>query len=42
MLSIDTNVLVYAQNRDCTEYERARAFLADCRAITGSWRTRSK
>ena len=31
MLSIDTNVLVYAQNRDCTEYERARAFLADCR-----------
>lgn len=30
MLSIDTNVLLYAQNRDCPEHEAAAAFLADC------------
>ena len=31
MLSIDTNLLVYAQNSDCDEHPRARAFLSSCR-----------
>ena len=31
MLSIDTNLLVYAQNSDCDEHRRARAFLSACR-----------
>ena len=30
MLSIDTNILLYAQNRDCAEHERARAFIEHC------------
>lgn len=30
MLSIDTNVLLYAQNRDCAEHDAAVAFLAEC------------
>jgi toxin-antitoxin system PIN domain toxin len=30
MLSIDTNVLLYAQNQDCPEHDAAAAFLADC------------
>ncbi|MGY6555212.1 MAG: TA system VapC family ribonuclease toxin [Wenzhouxiangella sp.] len=30
MLSIDTNILLYAQNRDCPEHQRARAFIEDC------------
>ena len=31
MLSIDTNLLVYAQNSDCDEHRSARAFLSACR-----------
>ncbi len=31
MLSIDTNLLVYAQNADCEEHPRARGFLSTCR-----------
>lgn len=30
MLSIDTNILLYAQNRDCAEHPAAMAFLAAC------------
>ncbi|MFI5777455.1 TA system VapC family ribonuclease toxin [Nocardia sp. NPDC051570] len=30
MLSIDTNVLLYAQNQDCAEHETAVAFLSEC------------
>lgn len=30
MLSIDTNILLYAQNQDCPEHPAAAAFLADC------------
>ena len=30
MLSIDTNVLLYAQNQDCPEHDAAVAFLVDC------------
>lgn len=30
MISIDTNVLLYAQNRDCAEHMAAVAFLAEC------------
>lgn len=30
MLSIDTNVLLYAQNQDCPEHAAAAAFLVDC------------
>ncbi len=30
MLSLDTNILVYAQNSDCQEHVRAFAFVADC------------
>lgn len=30
MLSIDTNVLLYAQNQDCVEHAAAAAFLAEC------------
>jgi toxin-antitoxin system PIN domain toxin len=30
MISIDTNILLYAQNRDCPEYPAAFAFLEDC------------
>lgn len=30
MLSIDTNVLLYAQNQDCPEYDAAVAFLVSC------------
>jgi toxin-antitoxin system PIN domain toxin len=30
MLSIDTNVLLYAQNQDCVEHEAAMAFLTQC------------
>ncbi|HEY9304984.1 MAG TPA: type II toxin-antitoxin system VapC family toxin [Mycobacterium sp.] len=32
MLSIDTNVLLYAQNQDCPEHDAAAAFLAECAA----------
>ncbi len=34
MLSIDTNILLYAQNRDSPEHQRARAFMARCAAQT--------
>lgn len=30
MLSIDTNVLLYAQNQDCPEHAAAAAFLVEC------------
>ena len=30
MLSIDTNILLYAQNTDCPEYAQASGFLAEC------------
>ena len=30
MLSFDTNILLYAQNRDCPEHDAASGFLADC------------
>ncbi len=30
MLSIDTNILLYAQNRDCPEHGRARDFIEAC------------
>ncbi|MEA3643324.1 MAG: TA system VapC family ribonuclease toxin [Lamprobacter sp.] len=31
MLSIDTNILLYAQNQDCAEHARAKAFIeASC------------
>jgi len=30
LLSIDTNILLYAQNADCAESERASAFLTEC------------
>jgi toxin-antitoxin system PIN domain toxin len=30
MLSIDTNILLYAQNADCPEHTRASGFLAEC------------
>ena len=32
MLSLDTNILLYAQNQDCPEHERARAFVERCAA----------
>jgi toxin-antitoxin system PIN domain toxin len=32
MLSLDTNILMYAQNRDCPEHEAARAFVVECSA----------
>lgn len=32
MLSIDTNVLLYAHNRDCPEHPLARAFIDQCLA----------
>lgn len=31
MIAIDTNVLLFALNADCEEYEPARAFLEECR-----------
>ncbi len=34
MLSIDTNVLLYAQNQDCPEHDAAAAFLVECDART--------
>jgi toxin-antitoxin system PIN domain toxin len=30
LISIDTNILLYAQNRDCAENATAVAFLTDC------------
>jgi toxin-antitoxin system PIN domain toxin len=30
MLSIDTNILLYAQNADCREHARASGFLTEC------------
>ena len=30
MLSLDTNILLYAQNRDCPEHKPARAFINKC------------
>jgi toxin-antitoxin system PIN domain toxin len=30
VISIDTNILVYAQNQDCPEHESALAFLVEC------------
>ncbi len=30
MLSIDTNVLLYAQNQDCPEYRAAAGFVVEC------------
>ncbi|MCV7125007.1 type II toxin-antitoxin system VapC family toxin [Mycobacterium lacus] len=34
MSSIDTNVLLYAQNQDCPENDAATAFLVDCAGRT--------
>jgi uncharacterized protein len=30
VLSIDTNILLYAHNRDCPEHQPARAFIEQC------------
>lgn len=30
MISVDTNILLYAQNQDCPEHEQARSFLQRC------------
>lgn len=30
MISLDTNILLYALNQDCPEYAAARAFLTEC------------
>jgi uncharacterized protein len=30
LLSIDTNILLYAQNRNCPEHQQARAFIEQC------------
>lgn len=30
MLSVDTNLLLYAQNQDCSEHQAAVAFLIEC------------
>lgn len=35
MISIDTNVLLYAQNIDCPEHSRALAFVSDLGASDG-------
>ncbi|MFT3791461.1 MAG: PIN domain-containing protein [Rudaea sp.] len=32
MLSVDTNLLLYAINRDCAEHDAAARFLAECAA----------
>jgi uncharacterized protein len=32
LISIDTNIFLYAQNTDCTEHEAAFAFVSDCGA----------
>ncbi|TVQ48682.1 MAG: PIN domain-containing protein [Gammaproteobacteria bacterium] len=32
MLSLDTNILLYAHNRDCAEHQRARPFIEHCAA----------
>jgi len=32
VLSIDTNILLYAHNRDCPEHQRARTFIEQCAA----------
>lgn len=34
MLSIDANILLYAQNRDCPEHDAAAAFLIECAGRT--------
>lgn len=34
---IDTNLLLYAANRDCPEHAAARAFLATVRTAPGVW-----
>jgi toxin-antitoxin system PIN domain toxin len=34
---LDTNILLYAANRDCREYSAARAFLEKVRSIPGQW-----
>jgi toxin-antitoxin system PIN domain toxin len=33
VLSIDTNVLLYAPNQDCPEHDAAAAFLAECAGL---------
>ncbi len=35
MISIDTNLLLYAQNKECPQHKAARAFLDDLRPQTG-------
>jgi uncharacterized protein len=35
MLSFDTNLLLYSLNRDCAEYDKARAFLSSVSAEKG-------
>ena len=35
MLSIDTNILLYAQNEDCPEHGAARAFIEECGSRDG-------
>lgn len=32
MISIDTNILLYAQNTDCPEHQRAFRFVSECGA----------
>ena len=32
MISVDTNILLYAHNRDCPEHEPARTFIDQCAA----------
>ena len=36
MISFDTNLLLYALNRDCPEYSRARAFFESLPSVPGS------
>jgi len=37
MFVVDTNILVYALNQGCQEYEPARNFVDECRRSTGPW-----
>ena len=36
MISFDTNLLLYSLNRDCAEYDRARAFFSSLPTIPSS------
>lgn len=37
MKSLDTQILVYALNRDCSEHDRARAVLEEMLAAPANW-----